>query len=148
MLKPHPKWGMNPTHLGCYACGERFDEVFLFGDSLDAKAPPVSCFPEESSQHRICDVCEEHMAQGIIYVLVNPTKVTMKRNEDGTMEEDIEFSRTGTYLAMTEYAIREMYEDEPEKADGALEYRIHLLTPPQWEAYGFPEPSTITGEKL
>ena len=145
MLKPHPKWGMNPTHIGCYACGKRFDEVYLFGDSLDAKAPPISLFPEESPQHPICAVCEEHMEKGIIYILVKPTKVTMTRNENDEVVTNVDsYTRTGIYLTLTEDAVREMYgEDEEELCNEALEYRIHLLTEDQWEEYGFPDPKTI-----
>jgi len=128
-LKPHPQWGLNETHLGCYSCGKRFDEVVMLGDALDAKAPPVSIFAENSPYHRICDVCQEHMDNGIIFVLVKESQV------------EGEYNRTGCYMAITEERVREMWGKED--ADEALEYRLHLCTPDTWEMYGFPDPTTI-----
>ena len=145
MLKPHPKWGMNPTHLGCYVCSTRFDEVYLFGDSMDAKAPPISLFPPESPQHRICPVCEEHMEKGLLYMLVQPTKVEMSRNQNDELVTTVsEHTRTGVYLTLREDQVRELYgEQDEEFYEELFDYRIHLLTEDTWEQLGFPDPKTI-----
>lgn len=124
MLKPHPKWGMNPTHIGCFGCGTRSDRVFLFGDSIEKRAEPVTLFDSGHKQFWLCPTCDQTVDEGIIYI-------QCKRfdNEKG-------YKRTGKYIGISEKGVRHMYPDKA-SADKALDSRIQLIFSDTWEKLGF-----------
>ncbi len=134
MLKPHPEWGMNPTHIGCYVCATRFDEVFLFGDSINFKAPPLTLFKPDSPQFRVCPACTECCEKGVVFVLVEREK-----------DEFGEYARHGAYVAISEEQLREMYNGNNKLADESLKTRVKLIFQEDWEKLGFPAPETTKG---
>lgn len=63
-IRVHPKYGLNPTVLQCYVCGED-KGVALLGAAYKGEAPRTMCVDKEP-----CDKCKEYMKQGSILIEV------------------------------------------------------------------------------
>lgn len=90
-----PKYGVNPSLMQCFFCGEAYGVVLCGRLPDDSEAPRELCLDREP-----CSKCKEHMEQGIILVSVrdadmdkmyrhwycqlchNRTETALRSNED------------------------------------------------------------------
>lgn len=63
----HPKFGLNPTMLVCFYCGETTGELALLGNKYKGEAPKYMC-----NSIKPCDKCKEKYKDHLLVVEVAP----------------------------------------------------------------------------
>jgi hypothetical protein len=116
-IRLHPKFGVNPTILQCFLCGEDKNELALLGAGYKGEAPKHMCINKEP-----CDKCKGYMEQGVILIGV-------KDGESG----DNPF-RTGRFCVIRDEAVKRMLKD----SSAPLKSRVAFIEESTWVALGLP----------
>lgn len=115
----HPKYGVNPSLMLCFFCGEA-SGVALLGANRGQEAPRQAVYDKVP-----CSKCKELMAQGVMLISV----------KDGA-EGDNPY-RTGRMCVIKDEAIRRMVQS-PELADEIIRKRVAFIPDAAWAALGLP----------
>jgi hypothetical protein len=117
-LRLHPEFGVNPTILQCFLCGEDKNELALLGASYKkGKAPMHMCINKEP-----CDKCKGYMEQGVIFIGV----------PDGANHDNPD--RTGRFCVIKAEAVERMLKDSKD----VLKSRVAFIEESTWVALGLP----------
>lgn len=109
------KHGVNPSVGLCYFCGKAKD-VLLFGRMQDDAEAPHECIHDTEP----CDVCKEHMKEGVFFMEARPGEGTDRPRP------------TGRLVCLKEKAAGELISN-PEIRDRILKSRVCLLEPETFE---------------
>jgi|SRR3990172_6678500 len=96
-IKLHKEYGLNPTVLKCYICGEDTNEIALLGSAYKEQAPMYMVIDKTP-----CKKCIEYIKQGIILIGVC----------DGENGENP--YRTGQFYVIKEEAFKKVLGEVPE----------------------------------
>lgn len=120
-IRLSPKYGVNPSLMTCFYCGEDYG-VALFGRCKDdQEAPRRGVFDK-----RPCPKCEEWMKQGIIFI-------STRDGESGDNPY-----RTGGFAVIKDDAIAGII-TSPELRDSILKHRVAFIEDATWNTLGLPE---------
>lgn len=118
------KYGVNPSLMTCFYCGED-SGIALFGHlPNDAEAP----FRAGVIDNVPCSKCKEYMKQGIILISV-------RNGESGKNPY-----RTGGWLVLKEEALSQMGIQPQELLDSILKRRVAFIPDDTWAMLGLPIP--------
>jgi hypothetical protein len=116
-IRLHKEFGVNPTILKCFLCGEDKNEIALLGASYKGQAPMHMCIDQTP-----CDKCKEYMKQGVILISVR----------DGESGSDP--YRTGGWCVVKREAMTNIIDDPKLLEKGAM-----FVPDPVWKQLGLPK---------
>jgi hypothetical protein len=101
-IRLSPKYGVNPSVMKCFYCGEECGVALPGLLKGDVEAPRSAVWDMNP-----CPKCEEWMKQGIILLGMDESKSDLKHMPEGAY-------RTGLFTVITEEAFKRIFRDEGE----------------------------------
>jgi hypothetical protein len=117
-IRLDPKYGVNPSVVRCFLCGEAYG-VALLGRLPDGGEAPCEAVYERTP----CDKCQVYMRQGIIIIQT-------RNGETGDNPY-----RLGGFAVLTEAAVRRIVRPE-ELLAHILQTRVAFIDDETWQALG------------
>lgn len=103
-LRLHPEFGVNPTVVQCFFCGEDKNELALLGAGYKGQAPRHMCLNYEP-----CDECKKKMDMGIALI------ECAQRPPDNRPAIQEGLYPTGNWMVITEDAARRLFNHDTSK---------------------------------
>jgi len=120
-IRLDPKYGVNPSLLQCFVCGEDVGVALMGRLKGGAEAPHRVCIDQEP-----CEKCKDHMKQGVILISVDESRSEDMKNPH----------RTGGWCVVRDEALDFIQPDE--LREDILKRRVAFIEDAAWDEIGLP----------